>query len=442
MLGVAAAVLWWIATAVAARLMRPSLTNIAFMLGMLWSYLAAAGILMARARTLRLGMFRVVAITLALVGGLLALEAAAATNLLDYQRLREALTGSQGPDVPYVQDKELLFRRASNVHWTGRPRTDMAAYFNLPFRSATPLTFSTDNRGFRNLTTVDRADIALVGDSYIEGITVSDNETAAARLQEMTGAGVVNLGVSGYGTVQELGVLQRTAVPLHPKLVAWFFFEGNDLDDDENFEDATAYVAPAATAATAATPPPAAPPAAQRWRSFVTRSFTRNAWLQLRQMTDWLVPNGVDTFGWFHDRAGTLDKVYFFDFYATRPLTDYELSRLSTTRSTLRRGLEIAKAEGFRLVVFYIPIKFRVYGSLCTFPPSSPCPAWQPWDLESRVAAIAHEEGLEFVSLTASMREAARAGELLYVPEDSHWNAAGHAFVAQQLARIWSETWR
>jgi hypothetical protein len=159
-------------------------------------------------------------------------------------------------------------------------------------------------------------------------------------------------------------------------------------------------------------------------------------------MTDWLVPNGVDTFGWFRERTGALDKVYFFDFYATRPLTDYELWRLSITRKTLKTGLEIARREGFRLVVFYIPIKFRVYGSVCTFPPGSPCQTWQPWDLESRFAAMAREEGIELVSLTAPMREAARAGELLYVPEDSHWNAAGHAFVAHQLARLWAAVQR
>jgi len=132
--------------------------------------------------------------------------------------------------------------------------------------------------------------------------------------------------------------------------------------------------------------------------------------------------------------------MYFFDFYATRPLTDYERHRLAVTRTTLRRGLEISRAQGFRLVVFYVPIKFRVYGSYCTFPAGSPCVTWQPWDLESQFAAIMREEGIDFVSLTGPMRERAAAGELLYVPEDSHWNAEGHAFVASQLAAVWKET--
>ena len=160
-------------------------------------------------------LFRLAAITLALLGGLLVLEAPAAMHLLDYQRVREALTGSQGPDMDYVMDRELSFRRVSNARWTGRPRTDMASYFNLPFRADKPPTFSTDDHGFRNLSTPERADIALVGDSYVEGITVSDDETAAVRLQHLTGLRVANLGVAGYGTLQELGVLHKYALPLH-----------------------------------------------------------------------------------------------------------------------------------------------------------------------------------------------------------------------------------
>jgi hypothetical protein len=31
----------------------------------------------------------------------------------------------------------------------------------------------------------------------------------------------------------------------------------------------------------------------------------------------------------------------------------------------------------------------------------------------------------------------AAAGEVLYAPEDSHWNAEGHRFVAELLARQW-----
>src|SRR5207244_1797956 len=161
----------------------------------------------------------------------------------------------------------------------GYPRSDMAQKFNLPIRSTYLQTFSTDARGFRNAADLDRAELALVGDSYVEGAYVSDNETAAVRLGALTGHTVVNLGVSGYGTTRRL---------------------------------------------------------------------------------------------------------YFYGFDATREIGEYERDRFEVTKATFVRINALCRARGVRLIVFYIPMKFRVYGSFCRFPAGSPCPAWHPWDLESR----------------------------------------------------------
>src|SRR5262249_22691068 len=227
----------------------------------------------------------------------------------------------------------------------------------------------------------------------------------------------------------ELLVLEKYALPLRPTMIAWFFFEGNDLDDDQSFEDATAD-----HGATRAARSPEL--LSRRGGGFMERSFTVNAVRHLRGMTDWLVPNNTDAFGWFRDAGGSVRRMYFYDFYATRVFGDYERGRLETTKKTFLRGAELCREHNIRLVVFYIPIKFRVYRDFCTFPAGSRCATRQPWDLESRFAAFCRDAGIEFRSLTDSMRRAAAAGRLLYATEDSHWNAAGHTFVAQQVASL------
>src|SRR5207244_4450858 len=103
----------------------------------------------------------------------------------------------------------LSFKRPPHSRWSGYPRSNMAQEFNLPIRSSYMQTFSTDSRGFRNRSDLDRADVAMIGDSYIEGAYVSDEETAAVRLHELTGERVANLGVSGYGPLQELKVFEE-----------------------------------------------------------------------------------------------------------------------------------------------------------------------------------------------------------------------------------------
>ena len=432
------AIAWWSATAWVGRQEQPwalALTNWAFALGLAWSYVAAWSLATPWSRQRHVVAFRAIAITSSIIVGLAVFEAPAVAGLIDYGRIRAAIEGSEGPAVGFVDDRELLYRRAPNMHWTGQPRTDMASYFNLPLRASRPITFSTDRNGFRNLTAADQADVALIGDSYIEATSVSDDETAAVRLHELTGLRVANLGVSGYGSLQELKMLQQYALPLQPRMVAWFFFEGNDLDDDQKFENGMIYQSRASNPA-----PVPREPVSLRWRGFVDRSFTRNAFLEVREMTDWLVPNGIDSFGWFQEAGGPVHRFYFYDFYATRTFGAYEQWRFERTRAAFRRGLEIAREHNIRLVVFYVPIKFRVYRDFCSFPAGSPCLEWLPWDLETRFAAFCREAGIEFVSLIDPLRRGASAGELIYAPGDSHWNADGQLFVAKQIKSVWASS--
>jgi len=390
----------------------------------LWSLLGAWGA--DRRRT-----FAAIAVTLAIVLGLAFLEAGAAWRHVDFRLVRAAITHAEGPN-DFVDDPVLSFRRPPHVRWRGWPLTDMAAYFNLPIRVDHPMTFSTDARGFRNQADVAQADIALVGDSYVEGWTLSDDETISADVERRTHTSVVNLGTAGYGSLQELQVLERYAMPLAPKLVGWFFFEGNDLDDDQIFENAM-------TTRTGSEPPArAAPePLAHRWRALVDRSFTWNTLLELRRLTDAVVPNAVNTYGWFRDADGVQHKMYFYDFYATRQITEFERARLQVTADTLRRAAEDCRRRGITFVVYYVPIKFRVYRDSVTFPPRSPCEKWTPWELEREVQAVCERAGIRLVSLTGPMREAAHRGALLYEPADSHWNAAGAAFAADRVAALY-----
>src|SRR5438105_14575757 len=79
---------WWAGTAWAARQPQPlliRLTNDAFILALVWSYIAGWSLALSRARDPRGTMFRATATTMALVCGLLILEVPAAMGLLDYR---------------------------------------------------------------------------------------------------------------------------------------------------------------------------------------------------------------------------------------------------------------------------------------------------------------------------------------------------------------------
>jgi lysophospholipase L1-like esterase len=80
--------------------------------------------------------------------------------------------------------------------------------------------------------------IAVLGDSFIEAFQVPEQETFCAVLErELNGCGavgnqsvqVLNFGVSGYGTAQELLMLRHHVWQYEPDLVVLAFFAGNDL---------------------------------------------------------------------------------------------------------------------------------------------------------------------------------------------------------------------
>ena len=103
---------------------------------------------------------------------------------------------------------------------------------DFPLLMSNPITVTHDVNGYRNVTHFAQADIVLIGDSYVEGRYVSDDQTISRFLQDRLGRAVANLGVAGYGTAQELIVLKQDGMRLKPRIVIWFFFEGNDLYND------------------------------------------------------------------------------------------------------------------------------------------------------------------------------------------------------------------
>ncbi|HSK81689.1 MAG TPA: hypothetical protein VLQ45_34875, partial [Thermoanaerobaculia bacterium] len=162
--------------------------------------------------------FAVTTATLVLLVGLL--EAAALAGLVDFREVfaRQFLDPWDNPGN--VTDPVLLHIRKpdSDFVWNG-------------------VRYQYDDNGFRNRESSRTADVVVVvGDSFVEGWEVPQDEIVTSRLGRALGRRVVNLAQSGYGPQQELEVLRRFGLPLAPKVCIWGFFEGNDLRDVHRYE--------------------------------------------------------------------------------------------------------------------------------------------------------------------------------------------------------------
>src|SRR4029077_12810891 len=96
--------------------------------------------------------------------------------------------------------------------------------------------FQTDAEGFRNAAIRERFEIAALGDSFTDAMTLPAAESWPVQLERLLGTTVQNYGTAGFGPQQELLVLKDYVARHRPRVVVLAFFAGNDIFDAEAFD--------------------------------------------------------------------------------------------------------------------------------------------------------------------------------------------------------------
>jgi hypothetical protein len=422
-----------------------ALTNGLFDVSLFTTYFGCWSLAVVVSSSPRLMIMRALATTLVVMTGLLILEVPAMLKLVHWNVVMRRLS-AEGSDygTSYVLDKDLGFRRSPNMLWSGRPASDIESKYGLPPSLATPITFTYDRWGYRNTVEMERASVVLIGDSYVEGWYVSDEQTVASRLAHWSGQCVANLGVAGYGTKQELRVLKGDALAKKPKLIAWFFFEGNDFYDDDWFDSILGAMVrgPEETASEEL--------ARRRFLNEILallnkdlngdnwkeRSFTINAVRFIRAWSDPIFPNRAPFWAFLSGRDGSSKRIYFSD-YGAVPWTEYQERQWEKAKQNFREGIDAARVSGADVILIYIPIKFRVYREFIKIPPGSPMNHWGVWtSLPQKFMEFCGTVSVSCLDLTERLQQAVRKGMNVYAPADTHWSSEGHAVVAGELESV------
>ena len=394
---------------------------------LLATYLAVWGWLVSISMKPRLTLIRGLTTTLAFAAILACLELPAMLKLLHWRLLFEKVSEEENRYAwSYQDDPQLVFRRRPNDTWTGRPPSDIELSANMPPSLKQPITFTYDKWGYRNLADHERVDVIMIGDSYIEGWYVSDDETAAHILQTNTQRRVANLGVAGYGTLQAAIVLRQETSRLKPRVAVWSFFEGNDLYDDEDFENALLAVTKSDQDSNAH------PEGYARGQSWKDRSFSRNALRRLRRWTEPLIPNMAPYFGYLTIPGRTRQTIFFAD-YAKVPWSDWIDGRWQRARATFEAAAAYAADQNVKLIFMYVPIKYRVYHPFVELDADSPVNDWELWQLPRLFLEFCSNANVACIDLTEMFQAAVRNGEMPYPPTDTHWGTTGHRLVAERL---------
>jgi hypothetical protein len=369
--------------------------------------------------------YRVALVVGSLMFGFGILELLAWLEVFDYRGLLAPPESGQTE----VADLELLHRHAPHAHIAGSARSGQITWsFQIPPKERQYYSWDVhyDRYGFRNSSDLTQADIAVIGDSFVEGLTIPDAELMTNLLAGMEKQTVANLGQFGYGPLEEIVVLKRYGLPLRPRTVVWMFSEATDLGDVIHYRKKIGQMD---------APRHNGKPAKFAIRQAISSIHARVK-MALRRATR---PPGVLRAGVVRTAAGEPLNEYFAS--TSQPFTADEMSALDETREVIAEAERLCAAQGARFVFVLIPSKFRAFHDSCEFPAQSECRKWTLTDLPERlrqaVGPVSATVG--YRDLTPDLAAAVKRGNFPYYSDDDHWSPAGNRIAAEAIHQYLEE---
>jgi hypothetical protein len=325
-----------------------------------------------------------------------------------------------------------------------------------------PVVLTSDVNGFRNPVVAieglrEQYDVVVVGDSFVAGSHVSDDQAWTEMLRQQMGFSLYNLGVSGSHPVTYLNNFLLQGRKLKPATVVLMLYEGNDFRDvpalalqqpgAEPFASNSADID--ISALTKASPVTVG---LRRFSAEVLEKVGRNA----------AVPAYADAVGFMPLAIPVADGMRYYSFEPKRLLGLYHDEQQFSqspdwinVRAVLEQFAAMAKKDNFRLIVMYAPsaphvvlplvadnipaqqlLNFARYKKASLDMPAETFKqqvfaridsvenVWKNWCVEV---------GVECVSTTRALRSAVQSGQQVYLTYDQHWTPDGNAVVAKLL---------
>jgi hypothetical protein len=233
----------------------------------------------------------------------------------------------------------------------------------------------------------------LLGDSFAFGLGVDDGERVSDLIEQaFQRLEVLNMGVTAWGTDQQLRALELDGFAYAPDIVVLLTFPHNDLDDVRR----------------------------ERNCSWPKPHFDLvNGELRLvKPRLTWDVRLRSLSYcaEFIYDRLRTKDT-------DARMVAGWESrDAIPLYAAIVQRMAEECTAKGVRMVavIAYPPERLEA----------------GPSEAEKRARAALEDAGFAVCDTLDAFREHARTGESLYLKGDFHWNARGNAVAAEELRKM------
>jgi len=371
-----------------------------------------------------------------------------------------------------------FYRRDEHVGWIGVPNLTRRHRFG-----AIKLHVDRNSHGFRDRERTYRKNpgvfrIVVLGDSFTEGIQVRLDKVFPSVLERQLNAEgniryeVLNLGITSFGTDQEYLALQHYGLRYDPDLVVLAFFTGNDIRENSYAINIGAVVPPNCSPGkpyfvlkngdlvlrplcpVSSALEPSSPASAETTGTGLARRRLRESMAKFFPNIYYTAKDAVASTPWLEDlfrKAGlktssqeaaggteAQDKIM------TRVLLNQQVYAVDqapewrdawqVTRQLVRRMSEDLRQRNIRFLVVIIPNEFEFRPLRLAGLPGFDTFKFDLLQPERMLCSFLEREGIPQLVLRPEFEKYTfETGKDLYLRDDGHWNAAGHALVADLL---------
>ena len=285
-------------------------------------------------------------------------------------------------------------------------------------------TYSTDSQGFRNLgRDCSKAQIFFIGDSFVWGAWVTQEEAMVSRIEAELGEPVINLGVGSYDFLRYQVLFEHFVARYKPRIAALGVFP-NDLRERGRLE-------------------PGRPGSGEQYY---------RGWLRYETYPQHRKTLTYSLFRWITTGEGPASDQYGRRLdsdqkEASNGLTlfryrgasrDYleNPQAMNWVQSSIDRIVEISARNGVKLAIFLFPTKESTYKSeYGKLFPDSVDYLKNEENGYRQIQKRAQFHGVPCMDLTPLFRELGKT-TVLYHRLDPHWNPAGNDAAAKEAAEV------
>jgi len=285
--------------------------------------------------------------------------------------------------------------------------------------------------------------VLLLGGSFAEGYTVSEEATARSVLEQLLDRSacgsleVLNGGVAGYATYQEYLFFKTEGHRYEPDIVVLFFFSGDLFRSLRTRRGEPAFNPTGDPGLPQREPSPSYVPLRNRELSLVPLSlWHRSATLRLFSNTTMVASPKLRRLLAASGLVELMEPPGELWPYGPRAEVEEMWRRTKQLLSSLET--DVAR-HGGRLLLFYVPARFEVndtawtallrrYGMNPRF--------WRREKVWNSLARAADELGIQVIDPRGDLRQAELSGRPAYLGGEELWTAEGNQIAAAELARF------